>query len=466
MKKIIALVAVLAALSSASVSGKIKSSVPAKVKNGTICLKTPAREKGQTSALQLRCEPISKVRVGFIGLGMRGPGAVKRFSYIDDAQIVALCDLKQENVSKCQKILSSRNCPEAREYVGDDAWKRLCESDDIDLVYICTDWVNHTPMAVYAMNQGKHVAVEVPAAMSIAECWDLVNTCEKTRRHCMMLENCVYDFFEMSVLNMAQNGVFGEVYYGEGGYIHNLTTYWDKYYNNWRLAYNNAHRGDNYPTHGIGPLCQVFGIHRGDRMTRLVSMDTSPRVGAACAKKIMGSDSYAEGDHTTTLIRTHKGKVIEIQHNVYADRPYSRLYALTGTEGYAVKYPEQNISVKGEKLERKAPDDLDVEKFAPKSFLKEVLADYEPEFAREIKDLAKKVGGHGGMDFIMDYRLVYCLKNGLPLDEDVYDAAEWSCLTELSRLSIENGNIPVEVPDFTRGEWNVIDGFSYAMAVK
>ena len=452
------------ALITGAACARIDSSVPARIKDGVITLKTPARQPGQKSALQMTADPIPTVRTAFIGLGMRGPGAVRRFTFMEGTEIKALCDLEQANIDKCQKILGGKGLPEAAEYVGEDAWKELCKRDDIDLVYICTDWIKHTPMAVYAMEHGKHVAIEVPAAMSIKECWDLVNTCEKTRKHCMMLENCVYDFFEMSCLNMAQHGLFGDLYYAEGGYIHNLTPYWDKYQGNWRLEYNNTHRGDNYPTHGIGPVCQAFNIHRGDRMSSLVSMDTDPRTGAAIAKEKHGWESYAEGDHTTTLIRTAKGRVIEIQHNVYANRPYSRKYALTGTDGYCEKYPAPNICIKGDKVDLKEIDDLSLDKFIPKDMLEELLDLYEPAFAKEIKDLAKSVGGHGGMDFIMDYRLVYCLQHGLPLDEDVYDAAEWSCLTELSRLSIENGNAPVAVPDFTRGDWNKIDGFSYATA--
>ncbi len=457
------LLALLSVLSICSSHGRrIDSSVPARIKNGVITLKTPVRPAGAASALQMRAEPLKTVRVGFIGLGMRGPGAVRRFTYIDGVEIKALCDLEQSNVTKVQKTLSGRGLPKADEYVGEQEWKKLCNRADIDLVYICTDWLNHTPMAVYAMEHGKHVAIEVPAAMSIKECWDLVNTCEKTRRHCMMLENCVYDFFEMAALNMARHGLFGELYYGEGGYIHNLAPFWEKYHGNWRLAYNKDHRGDNYPTHGIGPVCQAFDIHRGDRMTRLVSMDTAPYVGAKIARETHGWESYAEGDHTTTLISTARGRVIEIQHNVYANRPYSRLYALTGTDGYAAKYPDKGICVKGEKVELKEVDALDLDKFVSPGLRDELLSLYEPDFAKEIKEKAKSVGGHGGMDYIMDYRLVYCLRNGLPLDEDVYDAAEWSCLTELSRLSIENGNAPVEVPDFTRGDWNKVKGFSYA----
>lgn len=445
-----------------SAQAKINSSVPASVKKGVITLKTPARAKGQQDALKLTADPIETVRVGFVGTGMRGSSAVVRFTFIEGAQIAAICDLEQSNLDKVQEKLAKKGHARVDEYVGPEAYKELCMRDDIDLIYICTDWNSHTPIAVYAMEHGKHVAIEVPAAMSIKQCWQLIDTCEKTRKHCMMLENCVYDFFEMATLNMAQKGLFGEVYYAEGGYIHNLDVFWDMYHQQWRLKYNSIHRGDNYPTHGIGPLCQALDIHRGDRMASLVSMDTKALHGAEVAKERLGVEDFADGDYTTTLIRTAKGKMIEIQHNVYAYRPYSRLHSLTGTEGYCAKYPKPGICIKGEKApELKGLDDLEAEKFLPEDAYNELMALYEPEFVKEIKEKAKKVGGHGGMDYIMDYRLIYCLRKGLPLDEDVYDAAEWSCLTELSRLSIENGNAPVAVPDFTRGAWDKVKGFSY-----
>lgn len=426
--------------------------------------KVPARAKGQESMLQYAAPALDTVRVGFIGLGMRGVPAVQRFTYLSPVKIVALCDIEPECVEKAGKVLAKAGLPAAAKYVGKDAWKELCERPDIDLVYICTDWLNHTPMAVYAMQHGKHVAIEVPAALTIKECWDLVNTSEITRRHCMMLENCVYDFFEMSTLQMAQKGLFGELLYGEAGYIHNLDIYWSKYHDNWRLSYNQNHRGDVYPTHGIGPLCQAFNIHRGDRFDYIVSIDTKSVHGKQVAKELMDADEYANGDHTTSLIRTVNGKVIEIQHNVYASRPYSRIHAITGTEGYCVKYPQKNICLKGDKLEGGDYDSLDGEKFVSKQLLDSLLIAYEPAFVKEIKEQAKAVGGHGGMDFIMDYRLVYCLHHGLPLDEDVYDAAEWCCISELSRLSIEHGSAPMTVPDFTRGDWNKINGFSYHFA--
>lgn len=441
----------------------VDTTVPYKVVNGTVITETPAREPGQTSALQMTCAPIEKVRVGLVGVGMRGSGMLRRYVHIDGAQITALCDLYPERVAEGQEYLASMGVPAAKEYSGEDGWKQLCESDDVDLVYICTPWLLHTPIAVYAMEHGKHAAIEVPAAMSLADCWQLINTSEKTRKHCMMLENCVYDFYEMTALNMAQHGVFGEVYHVEGAYIHNLDPYWHEYQGNWRLEYNQAHRGDNYPTHGIGPVCQVLNIHRGDRMEYVVSQDTKSFHGKEVAKEMMNTEEFADGDHVVSLIRTVNGKQIEIQHNVYARRPYSRMYQLTGTKGFANKYMKSGFSVMTENLpDKEIYKDLDGESFVSQEVYNELVNDYKHPITAYYEEKAKQVGGHGGMDYIMDARLIYCLNNGLPLDQDVYDLAEWCCLTELSGLSIKMGSMPVEVPDFTRGEWNKINGFSFA----
>jgi len=442
----------------------------------------PERPVGQADVLGLTCDPIPTLRVGFIGLGMRGIGGVDRFSYLEGVEIKALCDLEQYNIDRSQNLLLERNKSKADEYIGNDAWKKLCERDDIDLVYICTDWLNHTPMAVYAMEHGKHVAVEVPAATTVAECWQLVNTSEKTRRHCMMLENCCYDFFEMATLNMAQQGLFGEVIHGEGAYIHDLRelnfnprlsddqTYEpgigntkkeqpgiSGYWNYWRKEFNIKHTGNPYPTHGLGPICQIMNIHRGDKMNYLVSMSTRQAGMTEYAKKRFGEDSpeakqeYKLGDMNTTLIRTEKGKTIMIQHDVTSPRPYSRIHLVSGTKGFAQKWPATQIA-----LEPDGHQPLD------KITMDSLLARYEHPFSKEIGELARKVGGHGGMDFIMDYRLVYCLRNGLPLDMDVYDAAEWSCIVELSEQSVLNGGEPIQIPDFTRDAWNKLNRLEFA----
>lgn len=318
-----------------------------KEKDGQIVYNTPARPAGQQSMLGFACEPIENVRVGFIGLGMRGPGAVERFTHIETATIAALCDLLPERVESAQQILDEAGVPRAAEYSGEDGYKELCAREDIDLVYLAVPWQLHTPIAVYAMEHGKHVAIEVPAATSIKECWDLVNTSERTRKHCMMLENCCYDFFELTCLNMAQKGLFGEIVHAEGAYCHNLEPYWDQYQGDWRMSYNREHHGDVYPTHGIGPVCQALDIHRGDKMDVLVSMDTDAFRGQELSDTRYGKDAfkYANGDNTCTLIRTHKGKTILVEHATINPCPYNRMYKLIGTEGMANKYPNEGIAL-------------------------------------------------------------------------------------------------------------------------
>ncbi len=451
--------------------------------DGILRLPVPDRAPGQQDMLRFAADPIPVVRVGFIGLGMRGIGGVQRFMNIEGVEIRALCDLEDYNIERTRQWMEAHGWPAADVYTGsEDAWQELCRRDDLDLVYICTDWLAHTPMAVYAMQQGKHVAVEVPAAVSIEECWKLVDTSEKTRRHCMMLENCCYDFFELATLNMARQGLFGEIVHVEGAYIHDLRSlnyndrlsanssympgegegeipglsgYWDR----WRLQYQSRHEGNPYPTHGLGPVCQILDMHRGDKMNYLVSVSSAPKGMEEYASARFGSDSpearegYRMGDMNTTLIKTERGRTIMIQHDVVSPRPYSRIHLVSGTKGFAQKYPAQQIALEPDAhypLSKPAMDSL--------------LKAYEFPFVTEIRDLAQRVGGHGGMDFIMDYRLVYCLQNGLPLDQDVYDAAEWSALVELTELSATNNGRPVEVPDFTRGAWNNVDGFSFAYA--
>ena len=436
------------------------------IKDNKIVYNTPPRPADQQSMLGFACEPIDTVRIGIIGLGDRGKDVPKRMAYIEHASIVALCDLMPERIERAQKSLVKRGRSRAKyEFSSEDGWKELCELDSLDLVYLAVPWQLHTKMAVYAMEHGKHVAVEVPAATSIDECWQLVNTSERTRRHCMMLENCCYDFFELTCLNMAQKGFFGDIVHTEGAYIHNLDPWWDNYAGDWRMTYNKDHHGDVYPTHGIGPVCQVLNIHRGDKMDVLVSMDTDAFAGQEKADKRYGAGTvdYQNGDLTSTVIRTRKGKTILVEHGVVTPRPYNRMYQIVGTKGYANKYPTPGLALEGEVLENISSDDLEAEKYMSVEMRDSVLAAYKHPIAKEIEALAKKVGGHGGMDFIMDYRLIYCLHNGLPLDEDVYDAAEWSSLVELTEVSINHGSMPVVMPDFTRGEWDRLEGVSFAI---
>ena len=319
-----------------------------------LATETPARPSGQKHVLGLTTPKMDTVRVGFIGLGMRGPGAVQRFTHIPGTKIVALCDLHPDRVEKTQTILDNAGLPRAAEYSGsEDAWKELCQRDDIDLVYIATDWKRHAPMMIYAMEQGKHVACEVPAAMTMDEIWNVVNTAERTQKHCMQLENCVYDFFELTTLNMAQQGVLGEILYAEGAYIHQLEDFWNSYEADWRMEYNKTHRGDIYATHGMGPACQVLDIHRGDKMNYLVAMDSKPVSIPAYLKEKRGEEvtDFKNGQHTMTFIKTENGKTIHIQHDVASPRPYSRMYLVQGTKGFANKYPKQGYALKADAVE-------------------------------------------------------------------------------------------------------------------
>ncbi|MEG1089406.1 MAG: Gfo/Idh/MocA family oxidoreductase [Bacteroidales bacterium] len=444
------------------------NNTPKEPTSNIIAVATPERPAGQTDVLKLTCNPIPVVRVGFIGLGMRGPDAVKRFTFMKGVEIKALCDLRADRVDFCQNILKESGFPKATGYSGsEDAWKQVCERDDIDLIYIAADWKRHTPMMLYAMNHGKHVACEVPAAMNMEEIWSVINTAEKTRKHCMQLENCVYDFFELTTLNMAQQGVFGDILHVEGAYIHNLEEFWDEYYQDWRLIYNKENRGDVYPTHGMGPACQLLNIHRGDKMNYLVCMDTKPVSIPAFIKAKRGEEikDFKNGDHTMTMIKTEQGKTIQIQHDVANIRPYSRMYQLTGTKGFANKYPISGYVLETSQLTSDvAPDheNLSTHSFVPENVKNALMEKYKHPIHKDLEEIAKKVGGHGGMDFVMDYRLVYCLQNGLPLDMDVYDLAEWCCLAPLTKISLEHDSAPVEIPDFTRGGWNKSNKLEFA----
>ncbi|VGO15751.1 Glycosyl hydrolase family 109 protein 1 [Pontiella desulfatans] len=391
--------------------------------------------------------PMGRIRVGIIGLGMRGKGAVKRLSKIRDVEIVALCDLREEMVVRSQNMLTDAGLPSAKCFSGtEEVWKDLVALD-LDLVYIATPWRWHTPMCIHAMQNGKHAATEVPAAVTVEECWQLVDTAEQTGRHCMMLENCCYDFFELQTLNMVRQGVFGELTHVEGAYIHALCGLIAKeeggYQGQWRFHQNNTKKGNLYPTHGLGPVAQCLDINRGNKFNHLVSMSSRQAAFTAWAtennRPEMAALENYRGDMNTTLIQCAKGQTLMLQHDVSTPRPYSRIHLLQGTKGMARKYPEPRIALG--------------HKWQSDEQMKELAAKYEHPLSRTMGAIAKKVGGHGGMDFIMDYRLAYCLKNGLPLDQDVYDAAAWSCIMPLSIDSVAKGSERMMVPDFTRGKW-------------
>ena len=386
---------------------------------------------GDSHVLRLACAPLSLVRIGFIGLGNRGMATLKRYLVIDDIEIVALCDVNTAHLGAAAELLRAEGKHRPVLLDSPDGWRAMCQRDDIDLVYICTDWLTHTPMACFAMEQGKHVAIEVPAATTVEECWQLVNTAERTRRHCFMLENCCYDTFHQATLTMAEEGLLGTLTHLEGAYIHDLR---DKYEadgpKGWMARLCGQHKGNPYPTHGIGPVCQLLKIHRGDKLDYLVSMTPS-------------TDVPYDVCVNNTLIRTVKGKTILLQYDVTTPRPYSRMQTVCGTRGFVQKYPRRCIMLDGQELVKG-------------DAVESLIAQYTRPDIANIQAEGHRLGVANIMNYTMDRRLIYCLREGLPLDIDVYDAAEWSCIAELSEQSALNGGIPIKIPDFTRG-WSIDD---------
>ena len=397
--------------------------------------------KEQRSVLQLQCEPLECVRVGFVGLGVRAKRAVHRMMHIDGCRIVALCDFVEENIDDAKAIIAEQGGETPVSYCSRDGWKELCGQSDVDLVYICTDWASHADIAVYAMQCGKHVATEVPAATTVEDCWRLVDTAEETQRHCIMLENCCYDEFEMALLNMTSQGLLGEIIHAEGSYLHDLrerissNDNGERKWSNWQVEFMGRHNGNPYPTHGLGPIALAMDIHRGDRMKSIVSV-SSKRVGEE------GSGNLSS-TMNSSIITTEKGKTILVQHCISLPRPYSRSFLLSGTDGFAQKYPIPQLAFTPDSEEPITGDAC-----------QSLINKYRHPVVEKYKERGEELCDRRWIDYAMDSRLIHCLRNGLPLDMNVYDAALWSCLVELTDISANNGGTPVEIPDFTRGKWN------------
>lgn len=410
--------------------------------------KEPEEYKISTKPRLPKVEPMKKVRIGFVGVGMQGSSHVKNFLRIDNVEIKAVCDIIPEKVERIQQWVVDAGFPKPTGYSrGEHDFERMCREEDLDLVFTATPWEWHVPVCIAAMENGKHAATEVPAAVTLKEAWQLVETAERTNRHCVMMENCNYGRREMMVLNMVRQGLFGEIIHAEGGYLHDLTNYklGGLYEGDWRIKHSITRNGNLYPTHGLGPISNCIGINRGDRFDYLVSMSSKSRGLHLYAEETLGPDhpysktDFALGDVNTTLIRTVKGVTITLVHDTNLPRPYSRIDLVQGTNGISMGYPDR-IHIKGLSPKHQwEPMDKYHEK-------------YDHPLWKNIGDLAKGAG-HGGMDFLEDYRLIQALLDGTPTDMDVYDAATLSAISELTEISVANGSAPVKCPDFTRGMW-------------
>ncbi len=415
----------------------------------------PPRGKGK-SVVGLRAPKIEVVRWGFIGLGARGSSTLRETMLLEHCEIRALCDNHAPTLAKAVAAVKKNHRPDPALFgESDEAYQKMIERDDLDAVFICTPWRWHVPMAVAAMRAGKHAFIEVPAAVTLDECWQLVNTAEETQRHCMMMENCCYGREELMLLRMCREGVFGDLLHGEASYLHDLraqTKEIEHGTGSWRIREHELRNGNIYPTHGLGPVAQYMSVNRGDRFARLVSFSSAGLGLPDYVEKNFPAGSprrtakYVCGDMNTSIVKTARGRTIVVQHDTMNPRPYSRSNLIQGTRGLFSGYPSR-IYVEGRNKTEAWETDL-----------AKWFEEFEHPLWKKVAAVAAALPkdgttGHGGMDFVMRWRIVQCLREGLPLDQDVYDAATWSSISELSEKSVAAGGAPMEVPDFTRGAW-------------
>ncbi|MBN2216539.1 MAG: Gfo/Idh/MocA family oxidoreductase [Pirellulales bacterium] len=397
-------------------------------------------------------EPLPKVRVAILGTGQRGPAYIQNLKHLEGVEIKALCDIRPKKLEAAKAMLAgTAHNPDV--YNGEEDWQKVCQRDDVDLVVVTTPWYMHAMMSVYAMNHGKHVASEVPAAGTIDECWQLVETAERTRRHCMMMENYCYLPFQLLTLNMARQGLFGEVFHADCAYntskMHNNFSK-NLYWNMWWLRLYAARRGNLYPTHGLGPVSTIMNINRGDKFEFLVSVDSDDFMMKARAEELANKDDFFKpfaketyrGCMSVTTIRTTMGRTITVQHDASSPSPHNLIHAIYGTKGAALYDPQPPRIALGK------------HDWVSRDEFKKLQEKYTPEITKKLSDLAARTrAGHGGTDLLETWHLIDCLRNGLPLDMDVYDAAAWSSIVPLSQQSVLGRSTSVDIPDFTVGAW-------------
>jgi predicted dehydrogenase len=415
------------------------------------------RPRKGKSVAGLTVPKMDRVRVGFIGVGARGSGHVEQMMLLEGVEVKAICDnhLPSANASAKRVVDAGRPAP-AMYTNGPKDYERMVQRNDIDIVMIATPWELHVPMAVAAMKAGKHAFIEVPAAITVDGCWELVDTAEQTQRHCMMMENVNYGREELMVLNMCRLGVFGELLHGEAAYIHDLRGQMHEIEHgtgSWRTYHYTKRNGNLYPTHGLGPVAQYMNINRGDRMDFLCSVSSPARVREIYAREKFPEGherrtlKFKAGDINTTIVKTVLGKTLMIQWDEQLPRPYTRHNLIQGTRGVWAGFPDRFVA----EGKSKSTDSWEQGKALEKWY-----AEYDHPLWKRMGEEAKRNGGHGGMDFVMLWRIVYCLRNGLPMDQDVYDGASWSVISPLSEASVANRGRSTDIPDFTRGGWKTM----------
>ena len=405
---------------------------------------------------------LNTVRIAVIGVGARGSGHAKQLAIINGTEIVAIADIFEDlvdrSVANCIEAGNGRHQNIARYFGADDEWKKMLAEVKPDAVFIATNWSNHAPMAIETMKQGAHAFVEVPIAVSLQEMWDIVDTSEQTQKHCMMMENVNYGREELLYLNLCRQGKIGEILHAEAAYIHELRFQMEEQERgtgSWRTHHYAKRNGNLYPTHGLGPVAQYMNLGRGeDQFDSLVSFSTPATGRQAYAEKNYAADhkwnalDYKGGDLNTSIIKTHLGRTIMIQWDETSPRPYTRHNLVQGTKGALAGYPTR---VAFEGGVEGATDSH--HRWAQGEQLEALFEQYEHPMYKRLGALSTKMGGHGGMDFMMLYRAIECLRTGTPLDQNVYEGCLWSSVAPLSEASVAEGGMPQKFPDFTRKQW-------------
>ena len=407
------------------------------------------RNSKQKSMMGVKFERRDIVRLGMVGVGLRGTSVLKEFLAIDKVQVNAVCDVVKDKCVRAADLVEKTGQKRPAIYAdGARAFEKLSTRDDLDFIYIATPWEWHVPQVLAALKAGKHAGTEVPAAYTLEDCWKLVETSETTRRHCLIMENCCYDDSETMVLNMVRSGLFGDLVHGECAYNHDLREilFEDKDEGLWRRKHHTLRDSNLYPTHGLGPMAQYMEINRGDRFDHIVSMSSlhlgleAYRQNHVATGNAKWKEVYKTGDYNTSIIKTARGRTILLQHNVTTPRPYDRINLIQGTKGIFRDYPPR-IFIDGQEG---GHNWTTLDKYKDR---------YESPLWKNQGETARKLGGHGGMDYLMCYRLIQCMREGLEPDINVYDAAAWSAPGPLSELSVAKGSMPIKFPDFTRGQW-------------
>ncbi len=477
MKKTLLLL--LCALMPAVVQGAdIRSAAEIHAKNISVAdtAAVSPRPEGSVYMGDFRAPKIENVRVAMIGLGERGYPQTIQMTAVPNCEVVAVCDIYEDLSNKAADRVLKETGKRPAVYCGaPDAYIKMLEEQKPDAVIISTSWETHATMAIAAMEHGAHAFVEVPMATTIEDLWKVVDASERTQKHCMMLENVNYGRDELMFLNMVRQGLIGDLLHGEAAYIHPLKEQMESVERgcgSWRTYHYAARMGNLYPTHGLGPVAQYMNIARtDDTFDRIVSF-SSPALGRPdYAKKNFPADhkwnqlEYNCGDISTSIIKTKAGRTIMVQWDETSPRPYDRKNLIQGTEGTLAGFPTRIAGTKVSpkpKTEAQPGQPGGAEIAEAEGFHKwyegdaaedDMHAKWDHPLYTRLAELAKEHGGHGGMDYIMLYRVIECLHNGEPLDQNVYEGALWSAVSPLSEKSVYEGGAPQIFPDFTRGDW-------------